>query len=213
MSLPDILLSLLREPMSGSDLVRLFQGTIAHFWRADLSQIYRALEALEHEGCLRSVSQPSARGPARRVYRLTSRGRKRLAEWIRSPAKIPAAKLEYLAQIFSVTADREPAARAREILMSMRQEAADSVEVLDAIDRRIQEFTRDRGPLPAFLFYPWLTLRHGLLRRRAVLAWIDESLEHLDRRPSSADADAGSGALSQLLEALRIMDEHSPAGR
>jgi DNA-binding PadR family transcriptional regulator len=202
MSLPNILLSLLREPMSGTDLIGLFQGTFHHFWKTDLSQIYRALEGLERDGCLVSESIPSPKGPSRRVYRLTGNGRRRLVEWIRKPPQIPAAKLEFLAQLFSVTADERPRERARALLTSMREEAARGVAVLEAIDARMQEAPGYPEAMPAFLFYPWLTLRHGLIRRRGLLEWIDESLELLDRRPGPAGDDADPEAMSALVRGL-----------
>jgi DNA-binding PadR family transcriptional regulator len=212
MSLPDILLSLLREPMSGTDLIRLFDGSINHFWKTDLSQVYRALEALESEGCLLSESLPSPRGPARRVYRLTDRGRQRLAGWICQPVRIPPAKFEYLAQLFSVTADERPRERAREILVSMRGEAAGAVAVLEAIDARFRQTPGYPEAMPTFLFYPWLTLQHGLSRRRSLLDWIDECLALLDRRPGEIDEDAGAEALSELVRALRLVAEDPGLG-
>jgi DNA-binding PadR family transcriptional regulator len=203
MGLPDILLALLHEPMSGSDLIGLFRVTISHFWSTDLSQIYRALDGLEEEGSLRSESVPSARGPARNVYRLTRRGSRRVAAWLQRPPRIPAAKFEYLAQLFSVMTDGSPRERARAMIEEMREEAARDLSALEAIEARlsgVRGFPRD---LPAALFYPWLTLRHGLLRRRAFLEWIDECLGHLDARPAAADRDAGPGALPELLRLLR----------
>jgi DNA-binding PadR family transcriptional regulator len=205
MSLPNILLSLLREPMSGTDLIRLFNSSIKHFWKTDLSQIYRSLEALEREGCLRSRNLPSTRGPARRVYRLTAAGRRRLADWIRQPAQVPAAKFEYLAQLFSVTAVDRPRERAREILTSMRDEAARAVAALEMIDTLMRQAPGYPEAMPSFLFYPWLTLRHGLIRRRSLLEWIDEGLAILHRRPESADGDAGSETMSELVEALKLV--------
>jgi DNA-binding PadR family transcriptional regulator len=198
--LPEVLLSLLREPMSGTDLIRLFDGTIRHFWQTDLSQIYRALDALERDGSVRSQSHPSARGPAKRVYRLTPAGRRRLAAWLREPPEIPAAKFEYLARIFSMTADPQPMRRARELLTALREDAAREVAILEAVETA---FKRDPGypaGLPTFLFYPWLTLRHGLLRRRALVAWIDESLACLADRPADRDA-MEPDALKRLIEA------------
>jgi DNA-binding PadR family transcriptional regulator len=211
MSLPDILLSLLREPMSGSDLIRLFDGTIRHFWKTDLSQIYRALEALEREGCVRARSVPSRRGPARKVYRLTARGRRRLEAWIQRPPRVPQAKFEYLAQLFSVTADRKPRERARAMLTSMREEAARSVGVLEAIDAAMQQAPGYPDRMPSFLFYPWLTLRHGLYRRRAFLEWIDDSLRWIDRRPEEGEDEISPEALGDLLRLMRTMDRADEA--
>jgi len=209
MSLPHILLSLLREPMSGTDLIQLFQGTIRHFWKTDLSQIYRALDALEGEGCLRSESLPSQKGPARRVYHLTDPGRRRLVEWIRRPAIIPAAKFEYLAQLFSVTADRKPREQARALLASMREETEQSVHILEALDDVFRRKTGGPESMPASLFYPWLTLRHGLVRRRGLLEWIDECMGHLDRRPEAADEGADPNTMSELAHALQLVAEEA----
>jgi DNA-binding PadR family transcriptional regulator len=209
MSLPDILLSLLREPMSGSDLIRLFEGTIRHFWKTDLSQIYRALDALEREGCLRSESLPSPRGPARRVYRLTARGRRRLTEWIRRPPRIPAAKFEYLAQLLSVTADERPRECARTLLNTMRDEAVQAVAVLEGIDSTLRQMTGGTDAMPSSLFYPWLTLRHGLIRRQGLLQWIDECLELLDQRPGKEDEDAGPEVMAELAHALQLVAEQA----
>jgi DNA-binding PadR family transcriptional regulator len=204
MSLPDVLLSLLREPMSGSELIRLFRGTIDHFWNTDLSQVYRALESLDREGCLRSRSEPSERGPARKVYRLTARGRQRLGEWVRRTPRVPPAKFEYLAQLFSVTADPSPRQQALRQLRSMREEAAGKVALLDGIDHAMAEAPGYPDAMPAHLFYPWLTLRHGLIRRRALLAWIDESIERVERRPASDDEPIPLESFQELMRVLKL---------
>ena len=196
------MLSLLRVPMSGTDLIRLFEDTIQHFWKTDLSQIYRALEALEGDGCVRASSVPSARGPARKVYRLTAKGRRRLAAWISEPPRVPPAKFEYLAQLFSVTASDEPRKKARELLVSLRDEAAKSVAVLEAIDATLKRMPGYPDEMPSSVFYPWLTLRHGLHRRRGFLRWIDECLDRLERRSRAVDGRVGSEPMSELLDML-----------
>ncbi len=55
--------------------------------------------------------------------------------------------------------------------------------------------------MPAALFYPWLTLRHGLLRRRAVVEWLEESLARFDRRPVEAD-ELSPETLAGLMQVL-----------
>jgi PadR family transcriptional regulator AphA len=188
MSLHDVLLSLLREPMSGTELIEAFQSSIRHFWQADLSQIYRALESLETEGAVRSRSVPSPRGPARRVYRLTPAGRRRLIDWVRRQPHIPSFKFEYLAQLFSVTAEERPRERAVEILTALGEESRASLTVLEGLDAAFAELPGYPDRLPTFIFYPWLTLRHGMHRRRALVEWIDECLRRLESRPAEIDA-------------------------
>ena len=211
MSLNDVLLSLLREPMSGTDLIELFRRSIRHFWQADLSQIYRALESLEQGGCLRSTAVPSSRGPARRVYSLTPDGKRRLLEWVQREPQLPALKFEYLAQLFSMTAEDDPVGRAREHLNALRSEAAASLTVLEGIDAAMSGLPGYPERLPAQLFYPWLTLRHGLCRRRALVEWIDESLARLDRRGED-EAGVDPDAISELIHMLRGIAEATTAG-
>ena len=44
--------------------------------------LYRNLRRLEKEGVLESTWDSQGSGPARRMYRITSEGRKRLEEWL-----------------------------------------------------------------------------------------------------------------------------------
>ena len=210
MSLPDVLLSLLREPMYGSELIEFFRSSIRHFWKADLSQIYRALESLEASGCVRSKSLPSPKGPDRRVYSLTAAGRRRLVRWVEQKPHLPPAKFEYLAQLFSANASGDPAATARELLTALRAEAQAGVTVLEGIELSMRDVDGYPDDLPANLYYPWLTLRHGLLRRQALVQWIDESLASLDRR-RVADGPASPDDFAELIEMLRSMGESTLA--
>ncbi len=73
-------------------------------------------------------------------------------------------------------------------------------------------FRRNTGgpqSMPTSLFYPWLTLRHGLIRRRGLLEWIDECVEHMDRRPGAEDEEAGPEAMSDLARALQLVAEEA----
>ncbi len=47
----------------------------------DTGNVYRALRALERNGCLKSDWSPSGSGPARRIYTLTTKGRTELFNW------------------------------------------------------------------------------------------------------------------------------------
>ncbi len=50
--------------------------------RADPGRLYRCLRAMDQEGLVRSVWEPSTTGPARRTYALTDDGR----EWLHALA-------------------------------------------------------------------------------------------------------------------------------
>jgi PadR family transcriptional regulator PadR len=62
----------------------------------DMGGIYRALRRLENNGHVLSNWDTGSGGPARRIYRLTERGRKHLAEWAEVLAEmlIPLTRLQ-----------------------------------------------------------------------------------------------------------------------
>jgi DNA-binding PadR family transcriptional regulator len=99
MSLDHILLGMLREPASGYDLKQQFEEGPRHFWAAELSQIYPALQAMEKRGWLKSRREPSPRGPARRVYQRTANGTKALHDWLMAEPILGAERFAYLAQL------------------------------------------------------------------------------------------------------------------
>lgn len=100
MSLPHILLGLMRSPVSGYDIRKAFESTLSFFWSADLAQIYPALKKLEAEELTRSWTEASSKGPDRRVYQQTEAGRRELARWLSSGPLVTAERRHYLAQVF-----------------------------------------------------------------------------------------------------------------
>jgi DNA-binding PadR family transcriptional regulator len=100
MSLPHALLGLLAEtPSSGYDLARRLETELDPIWRAEISQIYPALEGLRRGGLARRKVLGPARGPRRHLYRITPAGRRELKRWILSPSPAPRAKDEGLARL------------------------------------------------------------------------------------------------------------------
>ena len=81
-SLPHLLLGLLRSPAPGYWLKQQLDALYSHAWNADLPQIYRTLSRMERDGWLSVTPEPSDRGPERRVYDRTPLGDSVLVEWL-----------------------------------------------------------------------------------------------------------------------------------
>jgi PadR family transcriptional regulator AphA len=73
------------EPCSGYTLKQRFDGSVASFWSATQSQIYRELHGLEREGLVATERQPGDGKPDRKVYSLTDAGRAALDAWLAEP--------------------------------------------------------------------------------------------------------------------------------
>ena len=72
-------------PLSGYDLNRAFVGSVAHFWHADQSQIYRTLDRLAADGAIKTKVIRQSGKPDRKVHSLTPAGRGELHRWLTSP--------------------------------------------------------------------------------------------------------------------------------
>jgi PadR family transcriptional regulator PadR len=71
-----VLLLLREHPSHGYDMLERLAAL--GFERDDPGRLYRALRALEDEGLVHSAWEPSAAGPARRIYELTRAGMEEL---------------------------------------------------------------------------------------------------------------------------------------
>ena len=88
------------QPMSGYDLKKLFDQSVAHFWSATQSHIYKALEILEDEGMVESQIIQQEGKPNRKQYKITEAGRAELRRWVSTPLPVEAKREAWLIQVF-----------------------------------------------------------------------------------------------------------------
>lgn len=193
MALEHILLGMLRTPASGYDLKAEFAASISHFWAAELSQIYPMLQRLEKRGLLSSKSEPSDRGPPRKVYALTKAGRVELRAWLKRPPQINTERIEWLAQLWFMDelGDNE---RALAFLSALRGELAQELATLERVEAQWRvEDSRYPDQLPDNEFFLQLTLASGLKKGRARVEWADECVARMKARARSKKGRKGNG--------------------
>lgn len=182
MSLRHILLGMLDEPASGYDLKKEFNQSLRHFWRAELSQIYPQLQQMEKQGLLRSDARESPKGPPRRIYRRTKKGRDELVTWLADGPKLGEERIAYLAQVYFLEnlGDNK---KIIEFMETLRDYMANWLEQLLEAEQ-CWKSADDRYPdaLPDQEFYQQLTLAMGLVKVRANLDWCDTSLRRIRAR-------------------------------
>jgi DNA-binding PadR family transcriptional regulator len=165
MSLSHAILGLLDlAPMTGYDLKKTFDSSVAHFWAADQAQIYRTLAALVDDGAVDVRVVPQEGRPDRREHRITDAGRRRLETWLGSPLEPDRIREPFLARVFF--AGREDPAVARRLLAERRAATEERLTALRSL------------PGPAGTTAERLrtaTLSYGVRQLEAELAWIDET--------------------------------------
>src|SRR2546430_17546335 len=80
-----ILGALSRRPMSGYDVKKLIERSIAHFWNESYGQIYPILNRLAAEGLAERRREKQRGKPGRHVYSLPPKGRQEIDRWLALP--------------------------------------------------------------------------------------------------------------------------------
>ncbi|WP_257456516.1 PadR family transcriptional regulator [Archangium lipolyticum] len=171
-----ILGMLCREPMSGYDLRGAIEQSVGHFWQESYGNLYPTLERMEEEGLVELDREEHSRGGrVRKVYRVTAKGRKALAEWLRRPVLPHVERNELLLKLF-FGAQVGP----EDSLAQVERSRAEAEGLLAAL-RRIDEDVRHSREGHPELLYSHLSIRAGLLGLEAHLRWCDEAREALQR--------------------------------
>ena len=130
------------QPMTGYDLKKYFDQSIAHFWSATQSHIYKALENLEKDGFVEVKIIPQENKPNRKEYHITHAGRAELHRWITTPLPLAMVREAWLIQIFFSHASTN-----EEIITLLKTREKDIQNKLDYTSNRNPGFDGGkRGP-------------------------------------------------------------------
>jgi PadR family transcriptional regulator, regulatory protein AphA len=184
MSLRYALLGLIAErPLSGYDLTKCFDQTLAHTWTARHSQIYPELARLRKAGLIELVDE----GPrGRKAYAITERGLEEVRRWLAETEPDRAVRDESFLRVFFLWL-MDPA-KALEYVLG---EAAHHRAKLAAYE----EVARESAPSTPSDWSARICLEAGIRHERALLEWAEWAAEEADRiMPARRPAVAARGS-------------------
>lgn len=102
MSLNHALLGFLSfGPATGYDLKNQMERSVQYFWHADLSQIYRTLDAMHEQGWVNKTIEQQESRPPRHVYAIQEHGQAELERWLQEPLEqLPTVHNPFLLKVF-----------------------------------------------------------------------------------------------------------------
>jgi PadR family transcriptional regulator AphA len=175
MSLPHVILGFLRYgPSTGYDLKKVFDASVRHFWPAQQSHIYQALNKLSEEGWIKSELIPQTDRPNRKLFHITPAGRDELQRWLCETRSEKPTRIGFLVQVFF--AGELPDA---DILRILEAKAA---EIRVQLARLAGEVSvPDHAQLlPAReQFFWYLTLDFGIESARSSLSWLEGAIARI----------------------------------
>lgn len=161
-------------PMSGYELARAAEQSIANFWPIAKSQVYSELSRLEDLGYVQGSDIRQQRLPDKRIFEPTDVGTKVLDEWLASPEyETERYRSGFLVKFFF--ADRMP----DEVLMKMLKDCRDSAaSTLKMFEQLIASMAGNPDA-----FFRMQTASFGRKHIQANHQWAQDVLTQLD--PSS----------------------------
>jgi DNA-binding PadR family transcriptional regulator len=169
------------QPMTGYDLRKNFDQSVAHFWSATQSHIYKALEGLEKKGWAEAKVVPQEGKPNRKEYQMTGAGRAELRRWLTTPLPLNPVRQAWLIQIFfSHFSSAEEIAALLEARMDEIRARLKTYreEVQAALDENAERVGVER------VHELWqITLDYGIDYYEAELAWLEKTLERVRNLP------------------------------
>jgi PadR family transcriptional regulator AphA len=163
------------QPMTGYDLKKFMGQSVAHFWSATQSHIYKALEKLEQAGFAESHIVPQEGKPNRKEYRITKAGRAELRRWLAAPLPPAPVREAWMIQLFfGHPLSNEQIAG----LLKTRKETLGRVlDELHIAQAGLKGRKTDGPPGIQRKIALWqLTLDYGVNYYQSELAWLDKTL-------------------------------------
>ena len=157
------------KPMSGYDLAKVFDSTLAFVWNAKHSQIYPELAVMLEEGFVEMREAGSRR---RKEYVITERGREELIRWLTEAPPVPGiVRQEPLLRTFFLGF-----VSLEEAQTLLRRER----------DRHVRQLERylEEQESPGTIVGAWtggIPLEAGVRYERMMVEWAEWALEEVER--------------------------------
>ena len=170
-----ILASIAHEPKSGYDLAKWFDRVASHFCPAGYGSVYPALARFESEGLVEYETVPSEKGPKRKVYSITQKGKQALVGWASEHAADPQVRDEQLVKALSY--GMLPPEKALALLAEARERHMNKLTYFEELERRLESQLREGSISEEAYLGTLLVLRRGINAERCYAQWCEEAEE------------------------------------
>ena len=159
--------------MSGYDVLKLVEQSIGHFLSPAKSQVYTDLRRLARAGLATEEMVEQEQRPNKRIYSITDKGREALVRWLNEgPFEPDHVRSPFTVRLFfGNLVDRSS-------VIAQIEELRRNAERTHAELRATEADIKDNPEL----FFPYLTLKSGLVQCEAEIRWADEALDDLRER-------------------------------
>ncbi len=179
-------------PLSGYDIKRLFDHTLAPMWGAAHSQIYKELRRMKERGWVEMEREEQEARPDRKVYTMTQKGREALQVWQAQPADVFQMRDELLLKVLfgtfaapgGLAENLRAGIAAHELRLLEYRQTAQRIPTGDEIrslGKRPNPYAEQREGDPYFA----LITRFAIEFEKTYLNWLYQTLEFVEQQQDS----------------------------
>lgn len=180
MSLKHGLLGLLNyKPMTGYELMKIFNESLSFFWTAQTSQIYRELDSIEKKGWVSSEAIIQTGKPNKKIFTLKEDGKLEFVRWLNEHTIDTVSKTrdEMTLRVFFASEGDLEALKCELLEYKKNNEIFVSKieEVKSTLELRAKYIEKNEEEL-----YWKMAINRGQKISKANIEWVDECIEMLD---------------------------------
>jgi PadR family transcriptional regulator AphA len=183
MSLRLCLLGMLsHQNMTGYDLKKLADKTIAKFREAQTSQVYRELNYMEDIGWLTSIIEIQTEKPNKRIYSITDAGKQVFLDWIRE-SPLDEDKVNVSIFLMKTFFANERSLAENQVIFSQFRQAC--VDRLTNIEDSFQDLVDLRKTFPEhnpYAFYWDFTVDFEKAFYKMSIEWADKCIKQIEKQ-------------------------------
>jgi len=181
--------------VSGYDLEKIFDLSMAHYWYAHPTQIYATLERMEKFGIIKGRKVAQRKRPNKRMYTITASGERLLIEWLGAPFE--GLRLKHPPLLRCRVLGHLGADGAREVLEEERLSWTQHLKQYREIERKY--FAAGKAYRDVNAMFTMFTLKRGIDWMEENIRWCDWALAEIERNRALFPAVSMKGALKPLI--------------
>lgn len=163
-----------KQNITGYDLAKIFNDSVADFWNANQSQIYPELKKLVQAGLIQYEVLIQGEVLEKKLYSITEKGKKALEKWIsEDEPPLPQSKDIFKLRIyFAEHLNKE------QLLEKFKNRQIRCKNLLERYKIKISEYQDLEYIVPEKLG-DFLLLKNAIKQLEAQISWIDESIIYI----------------------------------
>lgn len=191
MSLKHGILGLLNYgSMTGYELDKVFKDSLAFFWTAQTTQVYRELNQMEKSGWVDSETVIQTDRPNKKIYSITEIGHRELVRWLANPEleQEISTKSAFLMRVFF--GGELSRTQNIETLQRYQSYVAEALKGMEQANHNIDSYQNEEGLQANKTIYWRATALFGQYYMEACLRWAGEVINLLKEANTVEDTRA-----------------------